>query len=369
MLNRKLAVAVLLAAGLLMSAGAQAQAVAEGQWINLFDGETLYGWNVFGNAEWTVKDGAIECLKGETGFLATTSAFGDFELTLNIKVAGKGSAGIAVRASLDGHFSETGGAAVSIPAGKSEFIPVRIVARGETVEAEVGGEKTTLTAKRPVGCIEIQHQRYHSVNQSPKITVTDVKLRPLGLNPIFNGQNLDGWNILPDHQSVFSVVDGALNIKNGNGQIETDRFYKNFLLQLDIFSNGDHLNSGVFFRGPKGVFWKGYESQVRNEWVKEDRTKPVDFGTGGIYGVNPARKVVSTDREWFSKTVVANGNHFAVWINGVQVSDYYDMRPVSPEGDGKNGYVDQPGTIHLQGHDPTTDLSFKNIHLQEYPAN
>ena len=33
----------------------------------------------------------------------------------------------------------------------------------------------------------------------------------------------------------------------------------------------------------------------------------------------------------------------------------------------KEGFVGEAGTIHLQGHDPTTDLSFKNINIQEYP--
>src|SRR5690606_25989590 len=119
-------------------------------------------------------------------------------------------------------------------------------------------------------------------------------------------------------------------------------------LQLDIISNGKQLNSGVFYRGPVGVFWKGYESQVRNHWEGEDRTKPVDFGTGGNYGNQPSRKVVSTDGEWFTKTVVVSGNHASVWIDGYQTSDFTDNRPISPENDGKNGYVPGPGTFHLQ---------------------
>ncbi|MCC6143404.1 MAG: DUF1080 domain-containing protein, partial [Candidatus Hydrogenedentes bacterium] len=110
----------------------------------------------------------------------------------------------------------------------------------------------------------------------------------------------------------------------------------------------------------------GYESQVRNQWLKDDRTKPVDFGTGGMYGVQEARKVNSTDGEWFSKTIIANGNHFAVWVNGLLVSDFVDTRPISEESDGKNGYVPAAGTINLQGHDPTTDLSFKNMNIQVY---
>jgi len=223
--------------------------------------------------------------------------------------------------------------------------------------------------KRLRGHIGIQYHRYHGGGRrGPKVEVSEVKLRPLTLKPIFNGKDLDGWNIIPGHQSEFKVVDGAINITNGNGQIETAGLYKDFVLQLDIISNGDHLNSGVFFRGPAGVFWKGYESQVRNEWVKDDRTRPVDFGTGGLYGDQEARKVVSTDYEWFQKTIICEGNHFAMWIDGYQACDYFDTRPVVDNGDGKNGFVPQAGTIHLQGHDPTTDLSFKNIVLQEYPS-
>ena len=33
---------------------------------------------------------------------------------------------------------------------------------------------------------------------------------------------------------------------------------------------------------------------------------------------------------------------------------------------GSTSAVPEAGTIHLQGHDPTTDLSFKNINLQSY---
>ena len=118
---------------------------------------------------------------------------------------------------------------------------------------------------------------------------------------------------------------------------------------------------------PAGEFGKGYESQVRKQFGRNDRTRPVDFGTGGNYGNQAARKVVSSDYEWFSKTIVVNGNHTAIWINGYQVSDFLDTRPISREAQGKTGYVNQAGTINLQGHDPTTDLSFKNINVQEYP--
>ncbi len=363
----RLALCVCLLAAL-CAVSSHAQTVAEGEWINLFDGESTYGWTQFGDAAWEVKDGVLVCEKGTSGFLATTSQFADFELTAKIRVTGGGSAGFAVRTGIEGFAAETGGGALSIPTGKDEFNEIHVKAVGGSVELSLNGSAVPVTVTRPLGYVAIQYQRYHGDKRPPKLAVSEVKLRPLGLTPLFNGTDLTGWNIIPDHKSKFAVVDGALNITDGNGQIETAGTYKDFALQLDIFSNGDHLNSGVFFRTPVGVFWKGYESQVRNEWVKDDRTKPVDFGTGGAYGLCPARKVVSSDREWFKKTVIANGNHIAVWINGYQVSDFYDTRPVHAEADGKNGYVPDAGTINLQGHDPTTNLSFKNINIQTYPG-
>ncbi len=358
-------------AALLLMAGAPAVAaeVAEGQWINLFDGESTFGWTDFGDVNWEVVEGVLTADKGAGGWLATTSQFANFELRATVRLTHPGTAGIVVRGGLEGHPSENGSGVITLSNDEKEgdWQTIHVKAIGDSVEATVDGNAVETGATRARGYIGIQYHHYHSNRRDTTVEVKEVKLRPLSLTPLFNGENLDGWNIIPDRASKFEVIDGAINIKDGNGQIETAGTYRDFILQLDVISNGEHLNSGVFFRGPVGVFWKGYESQVRNQWMRDDRSRPVDFGTGGLYGVQPTRKVVSTDHEWFSKTVVAEGNHFAVWINGYQVSDVWDTRPVNTSDDGKNGFVPIAGTIHLQGHDPTTDLSFKNIHLQEYP--
>jgi len=338
------------------------------EWINLFDGETLFGWTQFGASQWQAVDGNLVFTDGAGGWLATTSQFADFELTAKVKVAGEGAMALLFRAGCEGSPTENGSSFIVIEEpkkGKGDWHDVAVTANGDAVSVKVDGKDAQVQGGgRKVGYIGVA-----AYERGKKVEVSGLKLRPLNTKPIFNGTDLTGWNIIPDHKSEFKVVDGALNITNGNGQIETAGLYKNFVLQIDIFSNGKKLNSGVFFRGPVGVFWKGYESQVRNDWAGDDRTKPVDFGTGGNYGNQPARKVVSSDGEWFTKTLVCDGNHAAVWINGYLVSDYVDMRPVSPESQGKEGYVPGPGTIHLQGHDPTTNLSFKNIVLQEYPEN
>jgi hypothetical protein len=38
--------------------------------------------------------------------------------------------------------------------------------------------------------------------------------------------------------------------------------------------------------------------------------------TGAISNRQKARKVVSSDNEWFTMTVLAQGNHLATWVNG-----------------------------------------------------
>jgi hypothetical protein len=74
---------------------------------------------------------------------------------------------------------------------------------------------------------------------------------------------------------------------------------------------------------------------------------------------------VSSDREWFTMTIAAHGPHLATWVNGVQVTDFTDARP--PHENARQGYRSKAGVLSLQGHDPTTDLSFRNLRIAELP--
>ena len=160
------------------------------------------------------------------------------------------------------------------------------------------------------------------------VAFRNIRLRPLGLKPLFNGKDLTGWSTDRAEKSKFEVTkDGELHLTNGPGQIETNADFTNFVLQLECKVNGDGLNSGIFFRTLREGRWAGYESQINNRFKDGDRTKPADFGTGAIYRRQPARRVVADDHEWFTKTIVADGPHMAVWVNGYQVSDWTDTRP------------------------------------------
>ncbi len=255
------------------------------------------------------------------------------------------------------------------------------------------------------------------------VAFRNIRLKPLNLRPMLNGKDLAGWNTanvenskfevappldssgslpptsnssgplplygtnehgLPDVARAQAVVrakhrageggesgtsvpptSAELIVTNGRGILETEASYGDFLLQLDAYVDGDGLNSGVFFRSIPREYANGYESQIHNGYKDNDPTKPTDFGTGAIYRRTPARQVVSKDREWFTKTIVATGPHIAVWVNGYQVTDWTDDRPEHENP--RNGRRTKPGTISLQGHDPTTNLRFRNLRIVELP--
>ena len=65
-------------------------------WTTLFDGSTLDGWNVLGNANWELEDGAVQANSG-SGFLVTPESYADFELTLEFWVDEPANSGIFIR--------------------------------------------------------------------------------------------------------------------------------------------------------------------------------------------------------------------------------------------------------------------------------
>ena len=166
--------------------------------------------------------------------------------------------------------------------------------------------------------------------------------------------------------SKFTVTDeGWLRVQNGRGQLETEDPFGDFVLQLDAKTNAPKLNSGIFFRCIPGQEMMGYESQIQNVFLNDDRTLVEDCGTGGIFRRRDARIIAADDETWISKTIVASGNHIGVWVNGLQVTDWFDERPEDPNP--RRGLRLARGTIMIQGHDETTDLVFRNIRAAEMP--
>ncbi|VTT97674.1 Secreted glycosyl hydrolase OS=uncultured planctomycete GN=HGMM_F11G08C09 PE=4 SV=1: DUF1080 [Gemmataceae bacterium] len=302
--------------------------IADG-WLLLFDGETTFGWTIDGEA--AVKDGWLVV----GGTKATTA-------TCNTAVPAET---VMVEIKHPGDVPDDKQARLSFDP-KSEGAPLK--GKGG-VGALRDGQLTRAKVTVPAGTT---------------VQLRNFKISPAANTKLFDGKNLDGWKVNaadPKRMaSKFEVTkDGELAVKNGPGDLVTEKEFANFVLQFECKTLGDGLNSGFFFRCIPGQYQNGYEAQVQNSYLDNDRTKPKDFGTGAIYRRVASRKVVSNDKEWFTMTVVADGKHIATWVNGYQTVDWTDDR--KEDENPRKGYRAAKGPISIQGHDPTTDLLFRNI--------
>lgn len=356
--------------------------VAEG-WIALFDGESLFGWQPVGPVRWQVQQGSLIAEPEKEGFLFTTTRFADFVLQLEFQASPETNSGVFLRSPLEIRDVATDCYEVNIasptrsdyptgslvrrakaaPVGdKSDWRLLQIEAEGARIVVQLDGQKVLeYRDPQPVrkGFIALQARE-------GRVAFRKIKLRPLGMKPLFNGKNLTGWREHPDSRSRVTVTpEGFLRLQGGRGQLESTETFADFVLQLEVFVAGRELNSGVFFRCIPGEMMNGYESQIHNGYIAGDRSRPRDAGTGGIFRRQNARRVVANDFEWFTKTIVADGPHMAVWVNGYQVSDWTDTRPA--HANPRQGLRLEPGTIIFQGHDPGTDILFRNIRIGVLP--
>jgi hypothetical protein len=334
-----------------------------------------------------VEDGAVHVSSGEPGFLMTTTEYGDFELHVEFRAPADTNSGIFLRTSEDARDPGRDCYELNIAPRSNPFPTGSFVARSkwpaqEGTPALDDGQWHTfdIRAEGPRITVDLDGERVQDyVDDSPiargkiglqlnqgAVAFHNIRLRPLGLESIFNGRDLAGWNTDRAEASRFEVSDeGELRVLDGRGQLESDGRYGDFILQLECRVDADGLNSGVFFRCIPGDFMMGYECQIHNGMQGGDPTRPQDCGTGGIFRRQDARRIVARDREWFALTLAANGPHMAAWVDGYPVSDWTDTRP--PDENPRLGQRLEAGTLAIQGHDPTTDLRFRKIQVIELP--
>ncbi len=357
-------------------------------WIALFDGHSLFGWEANDpGVNWSVADGVITADTGPIGLLNTAVPFADYELLCDFNLADGGNSGIFLRTltspmnvatdcyelnmaqthpegfttgSIVGHI-----ATEAAPASPDEWHTFRVICEGAHIQVELDGapilDYTDPNAVRSSGYIGLQ-------KNAGRIAFRNVLLRPIGLEPLFNGSDLAGWREVPGGVSEFAVVDETIHCTNGAGFLETEQTFGNFIFQADSRTNSPLLNSGYFFRAMEGTAETpshGYEVQIHNGFVDGDREKPENAGSGAIFRRVEARRVTANDGEWQTTTLVAHGNRIMTWVNGYAVVDWTDDR--EPNDNPREGRRDAAGHISLQGHDPTTDVNFRNLQAMELP--
>jgi hypothetical protein len=349
-------------------------------WIRLFDGHTLFGWEITGAANWRVEEGSIVVDKGANCLLCTSIPWQDYELTLEFKAEEKTNSGVFLRSPLAPEDPAIDCYEVNIAPGDHPFPTASVVKRKKADESEtpqvfgqwrtmnmhLEGKQLRVTVDNELVCdytdpLGLSAGRIGLQHNSGRIEFRDIRLRPLGLESLLDA-DLSSWNKYPEMPGEFTTTEqGWLRVKGGRTQLESKEPYDDFVLLAEYKLPTVEMNSGIFFRCIPGDVMMGYECQLSNAMKDNNPLSPMDCGSGGIFRRQDARIVAGEVDKWATVLLVAHQEMMSAWVNGVQVSNWFDDRP--PHENPREGRRLDAGTIMIQGHDPGTDALLKQIKI------
>ena len=197
-----------------------------------------------------------------------------------------------------------------------------------------------------------------------------------GFTLLFDGQTLGGWamstiNGEPGRPGQFIVVDGALEATHATGLgllWHTTAMPLNYILKLQWKRFRHEENSGVLLRFPdprkkgyRNTAWVashfGYEVQIDEIGVGNPNGAD-KFRTGAIYNEDDqtfSLKPAKPAGEWNDYEIRVDGNHFTVFLNGEQVTNFINTDPNC--GQAANSHVG------LQIH-PGSRVAFRDIQMK-----
>lgn len=350
-------------------------------WKLLFDGKTTSGWRGYNHTpipkSWTVDNGMLVAYgKGGdmTGDIVTEELFEDFDLYLEWAIEKGGNSGIFFHV-VEGNYPapyytapeyqliddvgfpekleewQKAGAnyAMHNAVGKTlkpvgEFNSSRIKVENGHVTHWLNGDKILeydlwtdewkdlsqngkwkdypdygLARKGNIGL-----QDHGSVIKFKNIKIKD--LTDTG-KPIFNGQNLDGWEIYGTEK--WFVEDGLLVCESGPdkqyGYLATVKNYKDFLLRVK-FKQDANGNSGIFFRSSiTGTKISGWQVEVA---PPGDNSGAIyeSYGRGWLNQIPDNKESILKMGEWNEMTILVKGDRVMTWLNNQLMTDLKDEK-------------------------------------------
>ncbi len=203
--------------------------------------------------------------------------------------------------------------------------------------------------------------------------------------PMFNGKNLDGWEVLGDGQwtvmadgtilgqrigdlrkllvpgGAFSTPQQFTGWVNAQSWLYTTRNdFGEFDLNLEYWTKTSG-NSGVSIRDTSRAKWAiitppdytktpskiGYEIQINNRY-------PDPHPSGSIYGFVDAPKDAQRNDDWNTMGISSRNDKITITLNGKVVAE--------SAGDPKRS---KTGPIGLQLHDQFSIIMFRNVKIRE----
>lgn len=351
-------------------------------WLQLFDGETNFGW-IVENGDWRVKDKSLVAGGPSVNQLRTTASFSDFDLKFEARFSGPAALVFRVdpaskpeqpgfRLSLnDGSLGALSKGSPGVT--NSGWNTFEITADKESLSAVVNGKKLLdiKNGKNRVGYLEFVSEN------GAMLELRSIRLKPLDLDTIYNGANLDGWKAVgapaPQQKSGLKLPGlshkpkppksvawsgaGVIHGESGIGQLESasayDDFVLQFLAQAEVAREHEQPSAQMFFRGDAGQFKTGYAVDLVNRKGGKPRA---NLGAGGLIGLDPSRLPATLDTSNLTATVIARARRLSIWINGLLVTDYYDSRP-------EGVYRSAAGTLGFRLESETAKLDIGQVRV------
>jgi len=376
----------------------------------LFNGEDLEGWKgLVGDPEsraamsnqeltqkqeeanadmrrhWSVRDGVL-VFDGEGHSLVTEKDYGDFEMMVDWKIEPGGDSGVYLRGTpqvqiwditewpqgsggLYNNQNHPSEPLVAADNAIGEWNSMRVLMRGEEVTVHLNEQlvvdnvvlENYWNRDQPiysVGQLELQ-------SHSTPLYFKNIFIREIPRKqPLFNGEDLTGWQPAGDQSGEWQADNGLLYTEGGGGWLSTDQTYDNFRLELE-YRLPEGGNSGVFLRAPRegNPAYEGLEIQLLDDDAQQYADLEPWQYTGSIYNVQaPSGDAVKKAGEWQKMEIVADGSKLKVTLNGeiimntnlVHYMDRVDEHP---------GLKRRSGYIGLQNHG--SRVEFRNVTITE----
>ncbi len=378
------------------------------EWVSLFNGNDLSGWEVPEKGIWKVENGEIAARWDNENpggsWIFSGKEFEDFVFKLKFMINKGGNSGVCIRVPNDSKDNPAyAGYEIQIDfnnpknptgslynLGKAYHImdkytdherevgeeevwnDFEISAIGEHIIVKVNGYKVVERYDRRSlkGLVGMQLHDERSVVRFKDIQVKTLEnKRPVGptleerltnatgeFKKLFNGEDLSGWQVLwgGEWKADEGIIKGT--IEDGMGWLLTEEEFSDFIYRLKVkISKGGNSGLTVRFPVPKDKKDLTWEAASKNDnlnpafggyeiQILNYEDPEITNPSGSIYNIGRAYGEKLKPDEWNEYVVYAEGPHMTVYINGEKVAEAEDTRSLK-------------GIVGLQVHVIKSELS------------
>jgi hypothetical protein len=178
-------------------------------------------------------------------------------------------------------------------------------------------------------------------------------------------------------KGVWSIKDGVLTATKDEC-IWSKKQYEKFTLDLE-FKTEPGSNSGVIVYCTDVKNWipNSIEIQIADDFASEWAKSPKSWQCAAIFGrLAPKKSVVKKPGQWNRMTVVCNGKHISVTLNGELVTKFdmskWTSATKNPDGSDIPPWESTPaaqlatkGYVGLQGKHAGVPTYFRNVRIKQ----